>query len=216
MALIDLVLPPACAGCGRVGELLCQHCRTRLRPLSRADEPFVTMPAGIVIGEALDLGLAAWSYDGPLRRALATLKYGGARRLAPILADLTAPALGTLRAIAGDGLLVPVPVHPERRRARGYNQAELLARRLSEVSGVSWVDALARVRPTTKQHELRRSERLRNLRGAFAHRSPLRRGTTVILVDDIVTTSATLEACAGVLRSAGADAVYGLSVAREV
>jgi ComF family protein len=216
MALIDLVLPPACAGCGRVGELFCGGCRTRLRRLSRTDELFVTMPAGVVIGEALDLALAAWSYDGPLRRALAALKYGGARRLAPILADLTAPALGTLRAIAGDGLLVPVPVHAERRRARGYNQAELLVRRLSDVSGMAWVDALARVRPTTKQHELRRAQRLQNLRGAFTHRSSLRRGSTVILVDDIVTTSATLEACAGVLRSAGAESVYGLAVAREV
>lgn len=170
--------------------------------------------AGVVVGEALLLAIAACAYDGPLRKALAALKYTGVRRVAAPLADLALPALTRVRAIAGKAALVPVPIHAERRAARGYNQAELLAAELARRSGLPLADPLARTHATTKQHRLNRTARLANLRGAFVVRGRVPR--TVILVDDIVTTSATLEACAAVLREAGCEAVYGVSVAREV
>ena len=111
--------------------------------------------------------------------------------------------------------LVPVPVHRERMRERGYNQAELIARALGAAVGLPAVDLLERVRPTTKQHRLDRAARLANLRAAFAVR-PRAPPPAVIVVDDIMTTTATLEACASVLRAAGVHDVYGFAVAREI
>jgi predicted amidophosphoribosyltransferase len=107
-----------------------------------------------------------------------------------------------------------VPVHAERRAARGYNQAELIAYALGSRFDLPVVDALVRSHATIRQHRLNRSARLANLRGAI---TPAARVPSVaILVDDIVTTSATLEACASALQLAGCDAVYGVAVAREV
>ena len=216
VGLLDLLMPPACAGCGRAGALLCDACLDGFTQPSRADDRFVAPDAAVVIGEALTLALAAFAYAGPMRRALATLKYSGTSRLAPILAGASLAALRSLLAVTGPAVLVPVPVHRERQRVRGYNQAELIARELAKDAGCSTSSLLARVRPTTKQHRLDRAARLANLRGAFS----LARGAlvpvAVIVVDDIITTTATLEACASVLREAGAAQVYGFAVAREV
>ena len=215
MRLLDLLLPPACAGCGRSGTLLCSHCLSRLRPPFDVRDRFIAPDAGIVVGDALLLAVAAYSYEGPMRRALWALKYSGASRLASPLADAALPALQWLLSVAGAGAaLVPVPVHADRRAARGYNQAELLGRELARRSGLPMSSVLERTRPTTKQHRLNRMARLNNLRGAFAVTS--RPPPTVILVDDIITTTATLEACASVMRDAGCEADDGLAVAREV
>jgi len=216
VALLDLLMPPACAGCGRSGALLCDACLGRLTAPFRADDRFVAPDAGVVIGDALSLALAAFAYAGPMRRALAALKYTGASRLAPILARAASPALDALVAISGPAVLVPVPVHRERQRVRGYNQAELIAREMARAMRMPSAPVLERVRPTTKQHRLNRAARLANLRDAFRMGPGIRAPRTVILIDDIITTTATLEACATVLREAGASTVYGFAVAREV
>jgi ComF family protein len=216
MRVADVFLPPACAGCGRYGAVLCRRCVTSLRPASRDEDRFLAADPGVVVGDALEVALAAFAYGGPLRRALAGLKYGSAARVAAPLADQATDALRPLLAVAPDATLVPVPVHGDRLRERGYNQAALIARHLSHAAGRPVADVLQRSRATTKQHRLDRAARLRNLHGAFAiipGREPPR---TVIVVDDILTTSATLEACAGVLREAGADRVLGFTIAREL
>jgi ComF family protein len=176
----------------------------------------VVADPSIAIGQDLCLALAAFAFDGPIRRALARLKYEGASRLARPLSDAAMPTLRVLLEISGPVPLVPIPVHPERLRERGYNQAELMARALGSEAGVPVIDLVERVRPTTRQHRLDRAARLANLRAAFAMRmgagsAPAR----VIVVDDIVTTTATFEACASILRSAGSGEVYGFALARE-
>lgn len=215
MRVLDLLLPPACSGCGRsAGAMLCDRCRSLLRAPSDPIDRFIVADAGVVMGERLLLGMAAYAYEGPMRRALAALKYGGASRVAPVLAGLAVPTLDRLRAITGDAALVPVPVHAERLAARGYDQAALLAGGLARRSRMRVAPTLVRVRATTKQHRLDRGARLRNLRGAFA--LSVRAPPVAILVDDIITTTATLEACAGVLHDAGCEAVYALAIAREL
>lgn len=220
MQIVDLVLPPACAGCGRYGSILCGPCRGAIELASRAEERFLAADHGVVVGDALELARAAFAYDGPLRKALSRLKYGGAARLAMPLAEAALPVLDELLAFLPRPTLVPVPVHAERRRERGYNQAALIASGLARRRGLPWAEILVRQRPTTQQHRLNRAARLRNLRDAFAL---ARSGThaarpppTVLLVDDILTTSATLEACAAVLRAAGAERVWGFALAREI
>lgn len=219
MRWLELLLPPACAGCGRFGSLLCAACVADLRPVRNAPA-FLSPDPGVVLGDHLEAAVAAFAHHGSLRRALQRLKYGGAAALAAPLAAAALPAFGEVSALAGPGAcLVPVPVHAARRRERGYNQAGLLAGALSELTGVGVRELLIRDRPTTRQHGLDRSARLRNLQAAFAP-APLSGATalpeTAILVDDIITTAATLEACAEVLRRAGVGRALGFAIAREV
>jgi ComF family protein len=150
-------------------------------------------------------------YDGPLREILHALKYGNRPSLAQPLARLMVAGAGDL--LAGVDLVVPVPLHRQRRRARGFNQAEELARHL----GLGWKDVLRRTRATPSQTDLPAAQRHANVRDAFAlRRGRAVDGLTVLLVDDVSTTGATLEACAGVLRQAGAREVRALTAARVV
>jgi len=110
----------------------------------------------------------------------------------------------------GADLTVPVPLHPSRERARGFNQARELARHL----GLPLADALARTRPTDAQADLSAEQRHANVRGAFGMRSGAAAEGIVVLVDDVRTTGATLSACASILLDAGASEVRALTAAR--
>lgn len=180
------------------------------------------------------VGRAAGPYEGPLRAILHAFKYDGYRSLARPLAELLRRAGADV--LAGADLVVPVPLHWRRRRHRGFNQAAELAAYL----GLPMAEALRRTRATPSQVGLSRAERARSVRGAIAlarggcalregsavrgssavQGSPLARGgsvvrgRSVVLVDDVLTTGATIEACAAVLRAAGAGRVRALTVAR--
>jgi ComF family protein len=216
MGVLDLLLPPACAGCGRFGHLVCDQCLTGFRAASMPEDRFMSSDPGIMVGDALELVVAAFAHEGMLRRALQRLKYGGSGRIAVPLARAAAPALEALTRVCGWHALVPVPVHPARERQRGYNQAALLGEALGRETRLPVCDILERRRATARQHGLGKAARLHNLRGAFALREGARSPPSLILVDDILTTAATLESCAQVLREAGAKSVYGFAIAREV
>src|SRR5262249_21837498 len=112
-------------------------------------------------------------------------------------------------------LVVPVPLHPARKRERGFNQAELLARELSRSRGLSLGKALDRIRYTTTQTQFDRNERMENLKDAFRLRHGCNvQGLRMLLVDDVLTTGSTLSECASVLKRAGAHAVHAVTVAR--
>lgn len=213
--VLDLLLPPVCAGCGREGTPLCDRCS---RPLARRLREPPGTPLGWVAPLPRGIVQLEWcaTFSGPVRDALHALKYRGERRLAPVLGR--AMAERWRHAGRGGEILVPVPVHPARRRERGFDQAEDLAAAVSAALGLPWVTALERRTRTIAQHSLGRTERAANLEGAFRVR-PDRRGRIagrwVVLVDDVSTTGASLAECAAVLRSAGALAVSGLTVARD-
>jgi ComF family protein len=216
MALLDLLLPASCAGCGRFGTLLCERCVGALQAPGRDEDRFFAADPAVVVGDDLEVAIAAFAYRGPARSALLRMKYGGATRLAAPLAAAAQPTLATLLALTGTAALVPVPVHAERLRTRGFNQAELLAVELGKRARLPVSPLLARRLPTLKQHRLGRAARLRNLRGAFVAEHLGEPPEVAILVDDILTTSATLEACAMVLRAGGVRQVCGFAIAREV
>lgn len=213
--LLDLAFPAVCLGCGREGTALCGPCGRVL--VARAGEP-----AGTLVGMPSDVPLPIvqleWCapYGGLVRDALHALKYGGEQRLAAPLG--TAAAARWREAAIGGDLLVHVPIHPARRAARGYDQAELLAGAAAARLGLPAVAALRRDRATTPQYELGRDRRTDNVAAAFAV-DPRQRaavaGRWVVLVDDVVTTGATLAACAEALLDAGAAAVSAVTVARE-
>lgn len=211
-----MLLPPACAGCGRFGVGLCADCVAAFHAPGGADERFLVADPAVVVGEHLVLAVAAFAYDGALRNVLQRVKYASAARVTSALAAAALPSFIALAAISGPATLVPVPLHRERRRERGFNQAALIARAVARQTGLPMREILVRDRATTRQHGLDRAGRLRNLAGAFRHepREPV--AESVIVVDDILTTSATMEACAAVLRAAGSARVHGFAIAREV
>jgi ComF family protein len=214
--ILELLVPPACAGCGRFGSVLCFACRGRMREARDPRAAYLAADPATMTGTVLDLGVAALRHEAVVRRCLQRLKYGGASRLAAVLADQSLPALDRLLALSGPASLVPVPIHPIRRRERGYNQAALVAEALAAARGLTVTDILIRDRETQRQHRLDRAARVRNLRSAIRVRPGGRAPVRVILVDDILTTGATFEACAEVLRAAGTREVFGIAVAREV
>lgn len=214
-ALLDLLLPPHCPGCEREGEVLCDACQA---PLYRRVEE----PAGAPIGlsSSLPHGIVQleWcaAFSGPVRDAIHALKYRGERRLQEPLAQ--ALAARWERTAAGGDVLTWVPVHPRRRRERGFDQAEELARSMGSLLEIPVLASLQRTRRTEAMHALGHEARVENISHAFTVSPEARErlpGHWPILVDDIITTGATLAGCARALSEAGAIAVSAIAVARD-
>ncbi len=221
--LADLLFPPRCVACQHPGPLLCASCLASVAHFPeprcpRCDLPLVSSRVSHCTacarhsGSALDGMRVLGPHAEPLRDTIHALKYQGRTTLAVPLGEMLAErwrAAGT----AVDGL-VPVPLHPDRQRERGFNQSDLLAHAMAEPLGLPvWADLLQRVRPTRPQVGLARQERLQNVADAF-RASPEVEGGRWLLVDDVCTTSATLEACAQALRLRGAGAVWAITLAR--
>jgi ComF family protein len=152
-------------------------------------------------------------YDGPAGEAVRLLKFGGKMRMAPLLAEAIRPLAAALKGHYRLDALVPVPLHPRRLRERRFNQAEKIASLVASATGLDFRRRdLARTKYTRPQVELSGEERLVNVCGAFAAREDFS-GTRVLLLDDVITTGATVRECAAVLRNAGADGAVALAVA---
>ena len=163
--------------------------------------------------------MAGWTapfvFDGPLRQAVHALKYRGTTAVAPPLAKAM---FEHFRAVSiGIAGVAPVPLHPQRLRQRGFNQAALLAQPLARALGVPLVEGLTRSRATPPQVGMGSAAlRHENVRGAFTWEGPPLSGGSILLVDDVSTTGATLSAAAEALIAGGAGAVWGLVLAKEV
>ena len=207
--LLDLVFPPrqeegplreplspCCRRCSAPGTLLCARCQES--------------PPRFLWARA------SCHYSGPVKEAILRLKYSRQIDRVPWLTDLLEVGFRTYAATLPWDALVPVPLHPVRERSRGFNQAEELARLLGKRQGIPVGKALRRIRPTPPQAGLPSAERARNLTNAF---QPQRNfdlgGKNLLLVDDVITTGATVRECAARLREQGAGVVCVLAVARS-
>jgi len=218
--LLSSLFEPPCAACKSVlsrplDGAVCETCWAGVRVAPALHERFCG-------DHAVDCAAAIGDYEGSLRDIIHALKYEGRRSIAPPLGALMRSAGADL--LRGADVVVPVPLHPRRERSRGFNQADDLARAL----GVPVRPLLRRNRYTTSQIELPKDERHRNVRDAFAlggssafapsasadKKDPPLHLQVVVLVDDVSTTGATLEACASVLKAAGAKEVRALTAAR--
>ncbi len=199
----SFVAPPFCWACGADAAPgpLCGLCRTRLRPLG--PEPVVL--AGVDVW-------AAVAYEGPARALVSGLKYRGAVSLADPLAARIA-ACAPVGLLGPRVALVPVPLTRARRRRRGFNQAELLARALARRTGAQVVPCLERAGGAGRQVGRGRAERLSAVSGVTADTGRVPPGP-VLIVDDVVTTGATVRACAAALGVAGVEVAGAIAYAR--
>ena len=216
-ACLDLLLPRACARCGGPVEfdaVLCRRCARSLPRLSgdaapRAPTPLTTWVAEVAYAGEFEQWIHRFKYP---RRGLAGLD----ARPAALLATLATDAASRLPP-PRPRLVVPVPIHPRRHRARGFHPAGVLAEAVAHALAAHCVpDALVTTRETASQTGLDRAARRRNVRGAFAPRLGFVAERAVVLVDDVVTTGATLAACARALRRAGAREIHAICVARKL
>ena len=230
-AALDMVLPPRCLSCGLpVAEIgtLCGPCWTGLTFLSAprcliCGVPFVfEIPDETLCGQCqrrpprYDRARAVLRYDAASRGLVIAFKHADRTDAAPTFAAWLRRAADGM--LDGGPLLMPVPLHPARLRARRYNQAALMTARLARIARLDWsADGLARTRRTRSQGRLGVDERRRNVGGAFALSAAGRAavpGRRVVLIDDVLTTGATVEACARPLRAGGAQAVDVLTLTR--
>jgi len=221
---------PVCPGCidemhairGRV----CSICGERvLSSYAESDyDGLIRCPVCRRVDRPFTRAVAYGSYDGGLRELIHLLKYNGVRPAANVLGRMLAECLSKLEPEFGDEeiLMVPVPLFKGKRRQRGFNQAEMMARLAMkfypEKARLAFAaDVLLRVRDTQSQIGLTSHQRRQNMRGAFAvSRAPQVTGRSIVVVDDVYTTGTTLTECARVLRKAGATRVWAATVARTL
>jgi len=230
--LLDLLFPRHCVRCGAMGDFICQLCTAGMM-LANGERcpicwsgfsgercprcPYVRPPFAAARSVFVydSEAIPAYEHDGAVRSAVHALKYRGVSSLAPAMAAPMADLL--LEWAPGIDVIVPVPLFPMRKRVRGYNQSELLAREVSRSTGIAVESkSLVRARATPPQaRQVGYHARLANIEDAFAPGTRKVQGSNVLLVDDVMTTGATLGACARVLLDAGAGQVFALTYARE-
>jgi ComF family protein len=230
--LTNLLYPPACAICsaplGAAGsDLFCDRCA---RSLPAAERPLCercglgqrgAFDATVLCARcrarppAFDRARSAWPYTGGVRTAVHQFKYRHRRRLGRWLAQTMARTAQASLPLEEVTLVLPVPLHGLKRRLKGFNHADELASTVARSLGKPYRrDALRRIRWTKSQTRLAGRARIRNVRGAFAATRRLVDGTTVLLVDDVLTSGSTAQACTRALKAAGARRVFVLTAAR--
>ncbi len=219
--VLDLLFPPRCVGCKKRGIWLCPDC---ISSFPRVKAPICRICGCPTRGTQICVQCyktplriqgvrAPYYFEGVLREAIHRFKYRHARHLAEPLARILADYLSA-EPIEAD-VIVPVPLHETRAKERGYNQSELLAIELGKILNVPVSsEELKRERPTKAQMSLPAAERVANVRGAFSYKGGEFFGNRILLIDDVCTTGATLEACSLALQRGGAKLVWGLCVAR--
>ena len=221
---LNLLFPQRCIGCGKEGELICHSCRSLL---SRVMPPLCPrcgrpQPNGILCSSCvgwqaeIDGIRSPFRFDGVMRQAIYQLKYRNLRALATPLAQLLDEYL--INNPVPREVMVPVPLHRKRLRERGYNQCSLLAKELGKLTNLPVVaDCLIRKRHAPPQARTSTvDERQSNVADAFAGCDQKLRDKQVLLIDDVSTSGATLDACAAALKAVGATSVWGLVLALEI
>ncbi len=211
---LDLLYPQRCAGCGAFRTLLCARCAAKMTSAKgegRCKNCAAAWPAAdycprCLHWSSIDRCLAAYEMTGPARDLTHLLKFGGVRAAAGIMGA----AMADLRKVEAFDIAIPAPIHARRRRKRGFNQAELIARATGWPVGLN----LLKVSHTRPQVGLGLKERIANVRDAFGYDGPPLTGQTVAVIDDVVTTGATVDECARVLKLHGAARVIAVAFAR--
>jgi len=223
--ILDWFFPPTCAGCGKWGYKYCPECLEKTKLISRPICQLCGIPLAdqsVIIcqscrtSEVAFSGLRSWAlFQDPLQSAIHQLKY---RRDIGLAAELSSHLLKLLKRIAWPiDLITAIPLDTARWKERGYNQAALLAKPVAWAMGVRFnPGAVVKSKQTKPQVGLSRRERIDNVSGAFRAQEADVENKSILLVDDVITTGSTMNACSLALMQSGARSVYGISLARSI
>lgn len=231
VGILDLVFPKRCVGCKRIGLYICPDCFSRISfstassfclVCNKLSKNGFTHPH-CVSSYSIDGCFIGLSYSGIIRRALRAYKSqsyisGLSSHLGELLYEGLIQNEFFYSVFSGKCIFVPIPLYKTDERKRGYNQVLLLSRDLSKRLGVKTLPLLERVRKTRQQYGLLKAERFKNVKDAFAVKRILKlpdTSTTIFIVDDLVTSGATLLSAAEVLKKSGYQSVYGVVLANE-
>ncbi len=225
-SLADFLLPPVCLVCGddTDGNFLCAKCFSLIQTVERSfcqlcGQPLRISRHSYICPECVKHPLAlhrirTWAiFTHPLDKLVYAFKYSNFKKLALFFSRQLALIIQNDANLRDAEMLIPIPIHFLKKWWRGYNQTEILGKVLSERCGIPMFDALKRIKLTRTQTKLSVSQRQSNLAHAFKHKKTISvRNKKVIVLDDVITSGATMDAAAEVLLEAGAAQVYGLSI----
>jgi len=227
--LKDFFFPVKCVGCGREGEYLCADCVNFLKtvepicPHCKNLAPGGLRHFGCYTPHGLNGLTSIFEYCGVCQKTIIKLKYKFVEDLAETIVEMFLSFCGEDKGFVhfcrGDIVLVPVPLHWQRKNWRGFNQAEIVGKMIAQKLGFSFVpDLLIRKKKTKPQTKLKKKQRNKNIAGAFLINKELNinRKLSIILFDDVWTTGATLKECGKVLKRNGFKKVWGLTLARKI
>jgi ComF family protein len=231
MHLLDFLFPKRCLACGKIGKYFCNRCVGKIRFIEQRETICPVCERSAIHGAThpscktqytIDGLTSFFHYDGVIQKAVKALKYRFISDLANEFVSLIPQSSFFL--LPKSSTFVPIPLHSARLRHRGFNQAELLGRAIANKLQIPMrTEVLKRTRSTTAQVEMKdRDKRLTNMKNAFSLHSPLRLRSgqafsiphSMVLFDDVFTTGATMRAAANILKRAGVEFVWGITMAR--
>ncbi len=201
---LDIFFPRTCVGCGSDGQFLCQPCQ----------DSIIIVPQKLTLNGITKTIVATDYHQAQIESAIKQFKYHNLPQLAKPLSDLLIKTL-ELESPFPIYYLLAVPLHRKRLRQRGYNQSDLLAKNIANHFHWPLLTGLSRIVDTKHQAGLSRAERLINTQEAFLYHGPTLAGKNILLIDDVVTTGATLESIARSLKNSMPNSIVGLAIARN-
>ena len=205
-SILDLVFPDSCLNCGKTGSILCNRCLKQIKPIPGQS---------IHLKQPIEKVLCYTSYSGIMRKIITKFKFENKKRIAETIANLMSEMIINRIPEFAKMSLLAVPLHASREKERSFNQALLLARNISKNLNIPCIEnVLIRNRATNFMHKLNKKERMQNIKNAFTVVDKQAvSGKDIIIIDDIMTTGATLTAIAAELKKSGCNKVYGATAA---
>lgn len=204
MGFLDLIFPKSCLNCGKPGKYFCELCLSKVHTINHFDPISKTF--------------SIFAYEGVIKKGITKIKYNFAFDLAAELSQICASQILNSKFTINNTILTPIPLHPSRKRWRGFNQSEVLGKIMADK--LSWQfknDLLIRSIQGKNQVGLKRSDRVRNIRGKFTvnpEAKNITKSSTYIVFDDVMTTGSTIKEAIKVLKRTDAKKVFGLTIAR--
>lgn len=213
--IIDLLMPKKCLGCGREGTYICKDCEVFL---SEVDPMLGSPTSPVILGEiGLPNIVSVWEYEGLMEKLILKIKYDGCYDIVGELVETVFKKIDLN--LPKDMIITFVPMYNKKERRRGFNQSELIAQRVGDKIGRPVVRLLGKMKDNQSQVGLGPQERLSNVKDVFQFQTKLslvQVPSSVLLVDDVYTTGATMNECVKILKKGGIKSVYGFTIARKM
>lgn len=201
--ILDAILPRRCVGCGKEGKYVCEKCSL-----------FLSEAPTIFPGEGLEEVVSGWEYEGLIKKLIFQIKYEG---MFDAIDELVKKAFEIRESWLPENTIITfVPMFKKKEKQRGFNQAEIIARKIGKIAGKEVIPLLEKIKDTPSQTELNKEEREKNVKGAFRMCGVGPSTQNVLLVDDVWTSGATINECCRILKKAGVEKVWGFTIARTV